>query len=533
MEEIQVEPQPDALALAPELTGGSSFVRRFSVNALVSLLRVLVNSGVALLLPAFLTHRLPVETYGAWVLILQMGSYVSFLDFGVQTGIAKFVAEFDASGDRQSAGQSASAGLAMMLGAATLGALLTLGVAWQVPHLFRDMPPVLFGQVRLSILILGLSLCFGLLCSVYAAVFIGLQRYVVPTGIAIANRLLSAALIAVSVLGHRSLVNMSVCVAAVNIGTGLLQVFAWKRWAQTVLVSIRDIHREAFLRVLRYCTVLAVWSASSLCVSGLDVTVIGHYAFHDTPYYSLATLPTNLVILILSSAMAPFMPAASALSTQRSPQRMGEILERSTRDTILLLLLIGLPLLVFGGFFLRVWVGPVYAMHGVRMLQLLVLAIMVRQLCLAYSLMVLAVGKQRYATAATVAEAVVNLGCSLYLVQVAGGVGVAAGTLIGAVVSVFMHFAVSMRYTSSSLSLSRLRLALSGMLRPLTAVLPTILLIPAWIGPQPMRPILTVLWTVSTLALMWSVGLERESRIRLYEMLRKRLDHLSGTTRSV
>jgi O-antigen/teichoic acid export membrane protein len=532
MEDIQVEPQPDALALAPELTTSRGVARRFSVNALVSLLRVGVNSVVALLLPAFLTHRLPVETYGAWVLILQMGAYVSFLDFGVQTGIAKFVAEFDSSGDRQSATRFASAGLVMMLGAATLGLLLTLGVAWQVPHLFGEMAPALFGQVRLSILLIGSSLCFGLVCSVYSAVFIGLQRYVVPTGIAIANRILSAVAIAVAVHDHHSLISMSVGVAMVNVTTGLLQIAAWRRWARSITVSMRVVRREAFVRVLQYCVVLAVWSASSLCVSGLDLTVIGHYAFRDTSYYSLATLPTNLVILIVSSVMAPFMPAASALSTQRTAEKMGEILERSTRYTILLLLLIGLPLLVFGQVFLRAWVGAVYAMHGIRMLQILVLATMVRNLFLPYSLMVLAVGKQRFATAATVVEAVVNLGSSLYLVRVAGGVGVAAGTLIGAMASVAMHFAVSMRYTSSTLALSRMRLALSGMLRPLAAVLPTLLLLPAWIGPHPLRPSLVMLWAVATLALMLSVGLEKQSRTQLYDFLRRRVENLSGRIRA-
>jgi hypothetical protein len=39
-----------------------------------------VNSLVALVLPAYLTHHIPATTYGAWILILQLGAYVSFLD---------------------------------------------------------------------------------------------------------------------------------------------------------------------------------------------------------------------------------------------------------------------------------------------------------------------------------------------------------------------------------------------------------------------------------------------------------------------
>ncbi len=45
---------------------------------------------------AYLTSRLSVSVYGAWVLILQMAALVSFLDIGIQTAVAKFVAEYEA-----------------------------------------------------------------------------------------------------------------------------------------------------------------------------------------------------------------------------------------------------------------------------------------------------------------------------------------------------------------------------------------------------------------------------------------------------
>jgi O-antigen/teichoic acid export membrane protein len=526
MENTEEAAQLDTALIASEIADAKSgsLSRKLSLNAVASLIRVAINCLVALLLPAYLTHRLPVEIYGVWVLILQMGAYISFLDFGAQTGVAKFVAEFDARGDRIGAGHRASAGLAMMLGAAAAGILLTLGVVWQVPRLFGQIPTSLHSQVRISIAIMGVSLSFGLVCAVYSAVFIGLQRYVVPTGIAIANRIFTALVIALAVFSHRSIVIMSLGVGLVNVLTGGLQIVAWRRMARSVLISLRGVDREAVRQVLSYCVVLAVWSVSALCVSGLDVTVIGHWAFRDTPYYSLATLPTNLIILVISSVLAPFMPAASALSTQRTPEAMGNLLSQSTRYTTLLLLLTGLPLLVFGRFFLTVWVGPVYATHGIRMLQILVLATIVRNLCLPYSIMVLAIGKQKVATAATIGEAVVNLASSIYLAQRLGGVGVAAGTLVGACVSVFMHFGISMRYTSSNLQLSRYRLVIAGMLRPASIALPTLLFTPKWWNADAALNFpFVVLWIFSTLTLSWLVGINSMERVQLLHFLRRKL----------
>ena len=56
---------------------------------------------VSLVLPPFLVHHMTPAEYGAWVLILQLSAYVNLLDFGLQTAIGKYVAEYDASGDRE------------------------------------------------------------------------------------------------------------------------------------------------------------------------------------------------------------------------------------------------------------------------------------------------------------------------------------------------------------------------------------------------------------------------------------------------
>src|SRR5205085_6614025 len=105
-------------------------------NISANLARAAAVSAVAILLPAYLTHHLPVKVYAAWVLIIQLGAYVSYFDLGIQTGVSKFVAEHDAKGEHLEAGRYASAGLFLMLLAALLGCAVTLALSWQIPRLF-------------------------------------------------------------------------------------------------------------------------------------------------------------------------------------------------------------------------------------------------------------------------------------------------------------------------------------------------------------------------------------------------------------
>jgi O-antigen/teichoic acid export membrane protein len=256
-----------------------------------------------------------------------------------------------------------------------------------------------------------------------------------------------------------------------------------------------------------------------LCVTGLDVTIVGHYDYIQTAYYSIATLPTNFVLLIVASILNPLMPASSALSTQRSPAEMGDILARITRYGTMILLLTGLPLIVCGFPILRLWVGEAYALHTVQYLRILVLANVIRSLCQPYATMVSATGRQRAATAAAVCEAVVNLGSSIYLASRYGAIGVALGTLLGSFVSIALHFAITMHYTHSTLAISRSRLLVKGLVRPAVITLPSLALIPLWwsssvaIG----LPLATV-WGLSTLLIAWFGSLDREERLRLTDL---------------
>jgi O-antigen/teichoic acid export membrane protein len=262
-----------------------------------------------------------------------------------------------------------------------------------------------------------------------------------------------------------------------------------------------------------------------LCISGLDVTIVGHYDFKETAYYSLATLPTNLIISIISSAFGPFLPAASALSTQRTAAAMGNILFRVTRYSTILILLIGLPLVVGAYPILHLWVGRAYALHSVKYLQILVLATMLRNLCMPYATIVMATGKQRLATASAIAEAIVNLGSSVYLARSFGAIGVAAGTLLGAFVSVGMHFTFSMHYTYSTILISRIRLFVGALLRPALIAIPSLLLVPLWRDPfgQPISLSVWLFWAAATLLTAWYATLKTDERASLLRIIRYKM----------
>jgi O-antigen/teichoic acid export membrane protein len=264
-----------------------------------------------------------------------------------------------------------------------------------------------------------------------------------------------------------------------------------------------------------------------LFVSGLDVTIVGKYDFGQTAFYSIAVLPTNLVTAIMGAALAPLMPTASALSVHHSPVQMGAVLARATRYASALLITSAVPLLVAGYWVLRVWVGPTYAMQTVGYMRILVLANILRNMAMPYASMLVATESQKIAIAGAVAEAAVNVTCSLYLVRHIGAIGVAYGTLIGSFISIGMHFIVNMHFTKNKFAITRVRLFGVGLARPLIIAIPSLVLLPFWwSNSAPAFGLEAWLaWGVCTLLLAWFAGLTAEERGRLISLAGRRPQH--------
>ena len=508
------------MAQAPTFAppASTTLSQRLVRNAGANLVRMLSFGIVAIVLPMVLVRHLPPASYNAWILILQLGAYVNFLDLGIQTALSKYVAEYDATGDRRGCDRVTANGLFLLLITAALGTIFTFGMGLSVSHLFPQMPPDLVIEVRWAIIFYGFSMALSLPASAFAGIFLGLQRNAVPMFLQSSNKLLTGLVTIACVLLHTRIRVMGMSVAAVNIAFALAQVISWKALANHIQVRYNLVDRKTISTLLRYCAVLTLWGVAGLFVSGFDTIIVGHFDFHATAYYAASANATSFLSALLAVVTSPLIPATSALSVHQSPQRLGNLLLRATRYNVAFMLIAGLPLLIFSFLVLRTWMGNNFALQGVPFLRLLLIGVMVRLIGLPYAVMVIGTAKQWVATLSPICEAVVNFTVSLILVQKIGAVGVAWGTLIGAFVSIGLHFTVSMYYTRDKLAISRRRLVVRGVLLPLAAAIPTALAVRYWWGTNAIPTLSPLAWTalaLSTAALLWFVTLDSYARNKL------------------
>jgi len=403
--------------------------------------------------------------------------------------------------------------IAGILGIAGIAAIAAL-----LPHVFRRMPSELVGDTQIALLLVGSSLAVGLPASIFNGIFVGLQRNEVPAATIGGSRLVAAVLQVLIVRHGGSLTQLGLALAGVNLASYGLQYLMYRKVVPALRFSSQLVSRGAIRELFDYCLSLTVWSFAMLLISGLDLTLVGVFQFDAVAYYAVAV---TLVTLISGSQTAIFnalLSPTAVLHARGDSSGLGRLLVSATRYGTFLLLLTGLPLIFWGGQILAVWVGPIYSASGVKFLQILVAANIIRLSAVPYAITLIGTGQQRLVIFTPLFEGVTNLFASLVGGLLYGAIGVAYGTLVGAVFGIAGNLVYNMPRTKE-FDFHIVEYLKDGLLRPVACALPLIVCTLLLRSHQPalrvaryagfLVAVLVTLWVI------WQYGLVASERDKL------------------
>jgi O-antigen/teichoic acid export membrane protein len=392
------------------------------------------NALLAVVLPPVLVRHLTSAEFSTWSVVLQLAAVVYVFQFGVQVAVGRYVAYCTARGDTDFRRQIVSTAFAAMWFAALLALVVIVAMSTTLPLLFPGMPDALHREARIALVAIGASLALGLPASVAAGVYSGLQRNDVPAIFVVASRIIVAvALFALASHGF-GLLPMAIAYASTIGGTALLQLavigarhpeFAFQRAAVT---------RRAGRELAGYCFSLTIWSVGILVISGLDAVIAGALNFSWAGYFGIAASAVTLIVGMQSAMLQPLIAIAAHLHSRGEKRQLGMLLTDASRINTLVFLAAIAPFFVAGEWLTRLWVGDVMAQHVLPIVQVLLLGVLLRQTLAPFAIILLGTGEQRLVIWTPAYEAVAKLASSIGLGVWLGPVGVALGTVVGAIV---------------------------------------------------------------------------------------------------
>jgi len=351
-------------------------------------------------------------------------------------------------------------------------------VIWQFPHLFGGVPFGLLPEFRYGALMLSLSACLLLPLSTYTGVLIGMHRNEIPALAIGGSRLAGAFAVIIACHYTQSLPVLSLCFGGPNLLGGLAQMAAVHELMTYGRARLRYLSRAVGVELLRFCAWLTVWSFSMLIISGLDVTVVGHFQFSAVGFYSIASMLIVFFAGLSNAVLSALLAPVAALHARGEKNRIQQIVFVATRLTLFANLCLTAAIFLWGGSVLRLWVGQAYADSALPILKVLAFAQTLRLIGAPFSIVLVSIGEQHRAIAPAIGEALVNLLTSIIGMRVFGPIGVAWGTLAGAIFGILWLLVYTMP------SVAGVRVALGKFI--VDALLP---------GAVPCLP-LAVLWSI-------------------------------------
>lgn len=481
-------------------------------NALANMVRASGSAVVALVLPHFLAHALDRDRFAAWALMLNIAAYANYLDFGLQTAIARYLAQAMERGDDALRDNVISTAFLLLVAGAMVSLLAIGGVLALLPHLFQQAPASLIGELRAGTGILALSTALLLPLSTFTGVLTGLCRNELPALAIGGSRLAGAVLVVVAVQRTHSLVVLATLIAACNVAAGAVQYILARRLVPSMRIALNRMSRAIAFELARYCSTLAIWSFCMGLVSGLDVIIVGHYDFAAVGAYSVAAVLVAFLTGVNYAVSAALLAPIAVLQERGEWLRIRNLVISVTRLSTFFDIAVALFIFLCGGALLTHWVGESYAVQALPILEILAVANAIRLIGAPLSAALVATNQQHHGISGAVAEGISNLAFSIAGALAVGAIGVAWGTMGGAIVSITWVLLLTLRWLKKPI-VSRTNLLMEGCLRPVFCSLPMIVCVAVFndLHANSFRACAVALALFATAAMTWRWGEMRRS----------------------
>ncbi len=398
-------------------------------NILAGWLAHALTLVVGLFLVRYVKDTLGDAGYGAWIFVSSVAGYAGLLYAGFGAAICRYTTKHHTLGDWESLNEVASS-IFSVYAINSLIAMAGAVVFALVAPWVSDWEGQTLGDVRWTILLIGLSTMVGMLGSVFGGILVGIHRFDINRAIQISGTLVRLGLVVGFLHLRPGLVSMAAAFLVVTVVENVAYVVCAKRLLPTLAVH----WRRARLATLKECMPFVSWNAVGMVSDYLiyltDTVVIGVLlgTAAVTPYY-IALRLCQMVRMPLEQVAEAVLPKAGELHAR---QRSVELRSLVTRSMGLALLLSGgfmIGATYFGERLITTWLGVGNEASPPILLILLAAQVFTLPLQVPRKAL-LGIGDVRWPATIDLMQAVLNLGLSLVLVRSWGIAGVAWGTFI-------------------------------------------------------------------------------------------------------
>jgi O-antigen/teichoic acid export membrane protein len=389
-----------------------------------------VNTLFTLLMTPLIIRQLGDANYGVWVLITSFTGYYGLLDLGFRSGVTQYLTRYTAVGDYDRVNIAASSALAMLSVAAVIVELVSIGIAFACPYLFR-LPQAAVTDVFWAVIVVGLVCSMQFVFFPFSSVFTATQRFDTSNLIGITTRVLTAGAVYFAIARGGGLVALTI---ATGIGNVVDYALRW-RISYHLMPQLRISMKAVEKKTCREMSSFGAWNfltsvSSSIGVQAHALIVGSLLPMAAVAHYALAANLGRQLTDIFKPIGQVYYPVGASLHARGDTKGLQNVYLTGTRFLLLVAVVAAVIAGVFAEDFYRLWVGPKYISGTVYPSVALLLRILLVSIVAGYvsnisSQLMVGSGQVRASALITASEAVVRLLLSIILIKRFGLLGMA------------------------------------------------------------------------------------------------------------
>lgn len=391
--------------------------------------------AVGFFLAPFVVHRLGNVAYGVWILTISSVGYLNLLDLGMRSSVLRFVSKGHTTQDHEGASEALSAALWVRIQISALVLVLSGALAAAFPLIFK-VPPALALDAREAILVIGVTTAVNMSIGVLGGVLSALNRYDLQTYVTLTQLCIRVIGVVAVLFAGRGIVAIALCeLLAAVVGNGLLAYIA-RRIYPELKIRLTKPKWKVLRAVWSYSVYAFLISVAVQLVYQSDNLVVGAFVTASAvTFYSIGNTLCRYTQQVIGAMTATFTPAASTYEAAGDTSRLRALYYNGTRATMALALPIVMTLIIRGGSFIGVWMGPQYVRRSGTVLAILATSLLFSLQNLTAGAVAFGVEKHKTVAMWAIGEGIANLALSIVLAIKFGIYGVAIGTLVPSLVT--------------------------------------------------------------------------------------------------
>ncbi len=332
-----------------------SVKQKLVLNSIFAALPRILAWSLTLFITPYIVYQLGIALFGTWALLSSLSSYLFLLDFGFATSIARFVAEADATQNRDRLSKIFS--ISFLLYACWGVVIASILLLWQneICNFFRlEAPDASMLKVAY------VATVFSFLCSMFATAFLqmidGLQK------MKLSGTITSVSIISMNIANIVALY-LGYNIAGMAIGTALVQTATLVAALIAVRKNIPDLKFSRFetslfksmfkyggqLQVSSLLYIIVIRTESPIISSILGASAVGYYRLAN----GLAGLSRDIPSLVLSA----LIPTATMLYASERKEELQRLYERATAYLTFFAFSVAAFFFCFSEGLLRLWLN--------------------------------------------------------------------------------------------------------------------------------------------------------------------------------